>query len=220
MWRARIGLAALLACAGACVSSGDLRARPAPVRHLPAVARALEPAAPGRGRVAVDSDDGPTRVVLVERPRGQRWRATHLCLTPCVAELPVGPHEIAFVPPDDELPIEGTIVVFGALPSVLLRTAPREHDDVLLRILGIGGVAWGVIGQVVGTIGLGVAASAGGADGPSYAGQQLVCLAWAAGGIVAMIAGFAALRAATQVRTGRNRFWTPGTDGTAALTGR
>jgi hypothetical protein len=83
------------------------------------------PAQDGKGRIAFDVVDGPSRVeAVLEQGRydGQyvhgTWEsATHVCNTPCVVNLPYGTYKMRFSTEDGTRRSEENVVV-GASPTV------------------------------------------------------------------------------------------------------
>lgn len=86
------------ACAG---EPRVLPPRTPPARQLPALALPRTPVAADHGRVVLDTTDGPMRVVAEYDPSFAppgappvTTRTGELCVTPCVADLPVGRYRL------------------------------------------------------------------------------------------------------------------------------
>jgi len=134
------------------------------VRQLPppAVPEAVVPDVPapgpspeGLGRLIVDVVDGPTTVtsatrepVMVDVDKGVFVSASSvsrlpLCETPCVIDLPLGRHTLAFPVLNARRQIDLDTVEVGAHPSVYRRALGRYERPGAGMVLGLVGVALG-----------------------------------------------------------------------------
>lgn len=122
--------------ANACFSQRELPARTQPPRELPAIAIEPAPQAPGTGRMALDSTDGPAVVdEVVANSSGEIFAGRGfafasaastkpVCTTPCVADLPYGNHQLIFRSVGNDGSYVSTVVA-GAKPSIY-RVAPTR----------------------------------------------------------------------------------------------
>ena len=177
-------LASLAGCAG---EPRQLPPAEPPPRTLPNVIISDAPLPPHRGRVVLDTTDGPMRVTAkfdpsFTPPGGSTERGVtgELCVTPCVVELPVGKYRFFFSPTanadsplgdSDDLVVNEGVTIYRRAPG-LYRT-PSPVDQIPPAALFIAGVAAVSIGAL----------AAGTKDNGSLAGGLLV------GGSVAMIGG-------------------------------
>jgi len=124
----------------------------APQRVVPQVE--LEPEGPGEGegRVVIDTEGVPARVVNLRA--GLFSRA--LCITPCAVNLPLGPHELSLQSRADPRRMSTGVVSVGTRPSVYQHALGHHDDNAVFRTIAVsswslsllslltGGLLWGL----------------------------------------------------------------------------
>lgn len=152
------GLAALLAT-GCGVE--HLPPVSAPAKELPAeIDVPVEPPAPGTGRVILDTDGEPAKVVEITGTATATvggYNATivgirPLCTTPCVVDLPYGSHPIVMRSLSDETRLSETELEVGARAKVFRHTLGERTDGGGLRTLGSSLLTLGVLAVTTGAI--------------------------------------------------------------------
>lgn len=166
--------------AASCAGTRRLDPPPAPAAIVPPVAFPAEPPPPGTGRIVLDVVDGPSDVqIKVLQPVGAIW--SPLCTSPCVVDLPQGPHELNFSLRSDHGHSDtDTVMVPPATSMYRRQLAQRESSPALL----VGGYAIGYTGITVLLTGLLLAAFENGLGDGGHVGRNtaLVGAAMTAGG--------------------------------------
>lgn len=162
-----------VAAAGAALLLGcgvDARPPPAaPAREIPAgLEISQDPPPPGSGRVVLDANGERARVFeITGPPPGDPSESTvgvrPVCTTPCVVDLPYGPHPLVFQSvANGERQSEAAVDV-GARAKVLRHSLGERSDGGGARTAGAALVVLGVIAATTGAI-LWAAGGAGSSD--------------------------------------------------------
>lgn len=141
----------------------------------------LPPPVAGNGQVTLDVVGGPARVEEVTArntpavwPSQSRSRMNFgtsaetlrpVCVTPCVVQLTVGPHEMRFSALDDDERTSTDFVRVGTHPVMFRHVMGRRENNIGLRISGIFGVAMGIAALTVGGALFGIGEAATNRDG-------------------------------------------------------
>ncbi len=154
-----IGLLGLVLVAGGCVRVLPPVATPAPV--VPDIGATTPPPA-GQGRAVIDVVDGPTevrrvvdRTLVLDLGKGDSFSATtrstsHLCTTPCVADMPPGHYMLTFPSRGGSGRLELDTLDVGTEPTVY-RRALGSYDSAGAGLpLGIVSVSLGGASFVTG----------------------------------------------------------------------
>lgn len=181
--RAHHRLAALVTTTmltASCAGTRRLDPPPAPAAVVPLVAFPAEPPPPGTGRIVIDVVDGPADVQIKSlQTVGAIW--SPLCTSPCVVDLPSGPHELNFsLRSDHGRSDTDTVMVPPATSMYRRQLAQHESSPALL----VGGYAVGYTGIMVLLTGLLFAAVQTSFDDGGHAGRNLALVgaAMTAGG--------------------------------------
>lgn len=129
-------LAGLLIVTVSCAGTRYIDSDPAPPAVLPPVALPQEPIPAGMGRVVLDTPEGPASVEIKypTETGAMGWRP--LCTSPCVADVPVGNHEISFVMRDNPKRNDTAVVPIAAGTTVYRRNLTERDDSAFM--LGAG----------------------------------------------------------------------------------
>jgi hypothetical protein len=135
-------------------------ARP-PARVVPPdVDLPADPPAPGTGRVILETDGEPAKVVEITGAATAStggYTATilgvrPLCTTPCVVDLPYGSHPIVLRSLSDETRQSETELEVGARAKVFRHTLGERNDGGALRTLGGSLLTLGILAATTGAV--------------------------------------------------------------------
>lgn len=136
--RAHHRLSALLTMTtlvASCAGSRRLDPPPAPPAIVPAIPYPTEPPAPGTGRILIDIVDGPSDVQIRSlQPMGMIWAP--LCTSPCVVDLPPGPHELSFLLRGDRERSDTDTVTVSPAPSMYRRQLLQRSSSPVMLVGG------------------------------------------------------------------------------------
>lgn len=162
LWRCG-GLAAVAPCLlllAACVREIPPPATP---EAVPPPMGEAPPVPEGHGRLIVDVVDGPTEVrrmstvsVVVGMDKDREITASttaneSLCVAPCIVDLPLGRHVLAF-PMHGTRRLEMDTVTVGESPTVYRRALGRREGGGAGLVLGILGATFGGMSMVTGMV--------------------------------------------------------------------
>jgi hypothetical protein len=153
-----------------------------------------EPPAPGTGRVILDTNGEPAKVVEITgaaTASSGGYSATivgirPLCTTPCVVDLPYGSHPLVLHSISDETHLSETEIDVGARAKVFRHTLGERKDGGALRTVGSSLLTLGVIAVTTGAI-LWLAGSAGNNGSSSLVSNGQLVTGLGAGGILLSI---------------------------------
>lgn len=187
-----VGLVAVLA-----TGCGVQRLPPAspPAKVVPTdVDVPSDPPAAGTGRVILDTNGEPARVVEITgaaTASNGAYSATivgirPLCTTPCVVDLPYGSHPLVLHSISDETHLSETEIEVGARAKVFRHTLGERKDGGPLRTAGSSLLTLGVIAVTTGAI-LWLAGSASHSGSSSLTSNGQLVTGLGAGGILLSI---------------------------------
>ncbi|MBX3189013.1 MAG: hypothetical protein KF819_18475 [Labilithrix sp.] len=125
----------------------------APARHLPAeIDVPADAPPPGSGRVILDANGERAQVVEALRD-GDDDVVRPVCLsTPCVVDLPYGPHPLVFRSVTDESRQSETEIEVGPRMKVLRHNLGERSDGGALNTLGVSLLVLGTLAATTGGI--------------------------------------------------------------------
>jgi hypothetical protein len=137
-----------------------------PAQQLPTVPVDV-PASPGQGQVVFDVEQGSAQVEAITAQ--QVWSGTYvhgsatetvpICVTPCVANMPFGPHKMRFRLLHDSHFNGDEMITVGSQRSIVRYNPGRNH----VRVGGlVGGLTLVTLGGVTGIVGLAMSATESG----------------------------------------------------------
>jgi hypothetical protein len=196
------------------------------------------PAAPpsGVGRVVIDVTDGPAvieevvsqTVVNTQQSSGTFTKTAQyngppikrrLCVSPCVLDLPVGPHVLSFTTTGNNAKTDKTTIIFSEVPMVYRRSLGTKEKKPAW-FAGIGGAGVGATLFTIGLVGLFVGNNALGEESANNVGAGAGPLTLAdvsiggslglmfAGAVVGGAGGFLMKKNQPISQQGSETFWT------------
>ena len=153
-----------------------------------------DPPAPGTGRVILETNGEPAKVVEITgtaTASSGGYSATivgirPLCTTPCVIDLPYGSHPLVMRSLSDETHQSETELEVGARAKVFRHTLGERTDGGALRVLGGSLLMLGIIATTTGAI-VWLAGSSASSSGSDLGGTGQVLTGIGAGGILLSI---------------------------------
>jgi hypothetical protein len=125
---------------------------PAPAPETPRLGLPKTPLKPGYGRLYIDAPEGPTNVdlmvgtgtqsgmvpifvagMIVMAPYQEEVdRFRRICVTPCIADLPIGGQELKFTLREHTTRFDRSVVTFNDQPAAYLHSVGREDKNLAL----------------------------------------------------------------------------------------
>jgi hypothetical protein len=202
---------ALVPLLAGCYRTVRLPAPPQPTPVVPAVALDGSPAG-GLARVVLDAADGPALVETISGGAaaarlgtttlgGSLTVSSRLCTTPCVVDLPPGPHELRYTLLDDPDRTSTAFVNVDGRPSVYRHAVGRQENNAWKGYVG-----WPLlsVGVLLSLGGLQVAADP---DSELDSGDFAVGMGFAVG--VAVVGGWLVWGATVVEQPGAGVPWHP-----------
>jgi hypothetical protein len=227
----KLGLAALGVFATFSVACGDVQLPPpvAPAKELPTPPELPDDRTPeGAGRVVLDASGEKARVVEIAgatvESRGYQFQLVAqraICAsTPCVVDVPRGPHRFVFVSHSDPTHMSDTEIDVGSRTKVVRHALGERIEHGALKAGSGAALTLGTLGAITGgsilLVGAIVSSSPSTSDPNKGSG-----LVGAGGAVLGISAGVLALGITlgilgrTEVRQGSTTEWTLDDSGTA-----
>ncbi|MDB4938716.1 MAG: hypothetical protein JWP87_5688 [Labilithrix sp.] len=197
--RQRVPVAIVFACAATLLGTGcgveQLPPVKPPAKLVPVdVDVPPDPPAPGTGRVILETDGEPAKVVEITGT-ATAWtggyRATviglrPLCVTPCVVDLPYGSHPIVLRSMSDETHQSETEIEVGARAKVFRHTLGERKDGGALRTVGGSLLTLGILAAATGAV-MWLAGNASSSGSSSLTANGQLVTGLGAGGVLLSI---------------------------------
>lgn len=129
------------------------------------------PATPGQGQVVIDVAQGPAQVEAVTAQavwngsyvHGSSTETVPVCVTPCVANLPYGPHKVRFKLLSDPDYMGDEMITVGSQRSIVRYNAGQNYTRFGALLAGATLVTLGGVTGLVGLVQAGTTSQSGSA---------------------------------------------------------
>ncbi len=177
-----------------------------PAQQLPSLPVEPPPPVQDQGQVALEAVGGPARVEVILAT--EQWSGTYVagssvrtapvCVTPCVANLPYGSHELRFQSLKDPSLMSTDVVTVATKPSVFRYQIGRTETHIGKSLGGIMLFSFGIVGAATG-----LSLAAADIGGGPMIGVGLLGLG------VSVVGGLLWNAGRTEVQPGAGTQWTP-----------
>lgn len=194
----RVARAMVAVCLAAGCSVRTLPPPQTPERVVPQIELESDPPPEGFGQVTLDTVGGPAHVEVVTAEisgftygrvgaygmTGSSFgmMTAPVCTTPCVANLPLGPHELVFESRVDPERVSRAEVQFTRRPSVFRYDVGLRQANVGSRLLGILTLSFGLSALMTGPLLVGLS-DIGSSPSHPDAGSGMATAGWAVTGV-------------------------------------